>query len=184
MALRRGFKSEAERISTRVWDELGVNPGESIDPEAIAGLLGVEVRSGDELVPSDRFSILEGLQPNAFSACTFRLSPGKAAVVFNPLSAKTRRASDITHELAHIFLNHEMGRVERLGNATFLTCDAVQEEEASWLAGCLLLPRWLLLSEVRKGIDTQRIAKKCGVSEEMVRYRLNVTGVARQVSRT
>ena len=184
MALRRGFKSEAERISKRVLNELGMNADQSIAPEAIAELLGVEIRSGDELVRPDRFLGLEDLQPGAFSACTFRLESGRVVIVFNPLSAKTRRASDITHELAHILLNHEMGRVERLGKATFLSCDPVQEEEAAWLAGCLLLPRPLLLSQVRKGVDMQHIASKCGVSEDLVSYRLNVTGVSRQIRRT
>ena len=70
--------------------------------------------------------------------------------------------------------------MEKLGDFTFLTCDNTQEEEAAWLAGCLLLPRALLLVEVRKGAAAKEIAKKCGVSESMAQYRLNVTGVSRQ----
>ena len=63
---------------------------------------------------------------------------------------------------------------------TFLSCDPSQEEEAAWLSGCLLLPRSLLLAEVRSGSGAKDIAKKYGVSERMAQYRLDVTGVVRQ----
>ena len=46
--------------------------------------------------------------------------------------------------------------------------------------GCLLLPRALLLAEVRRGSSALDIAKKCGVSEKMAKYRMDVTGVVRQ----
>ena len=180
MALRRGFKSEAERIAQRVRTALGKGLNESVFPEALAQLLGVEVRAGDELIPRQRFQDLRKLQPNAFSACTLRPSPDRTVVVFNPLSSTARRTSDVAHELAHIVLGHELSRVERLGDVTFLTCDPVQEEEAAWLGGCLLLPRALLLAETRKGSSVDDIAEKCRVSEDMARYRLNVTGVLRQ----
>ena len=180
MALRRGFKSEAERIAQRVRTALGKGSDESVFPEELAQLLGVEVRAGDELIPRKRFQDLGRLQPNAFSACTFRPSPDRTVVVFNPLSSPVRQTSDLAHELAHIVLGHELSRVERLGDVTFLTCDPVQEEEAAWLGGCLLLPRALLLAETRKEASVDVIAEKCRVSEEMARYRLNVTGVLRQ----
>ena len=180
MALRRGFKSEAERIAQRVRTALGMSPAQSVSPEELAKLLNIEVRAGDELISRKRFSDLQRLQPDAFSACTFRPSPDRVVVVFNPLSSRPRRTSDLAHELAHILLDHELSRIEKLGDITFLSCDATQEEEAAWLSGCLLLPRALLLEEVRKGASTKEIAGKCGVSERMAQYRLGVTGVARQ----
>ena len=180
MALRRGFKSEAERIARRVQAELGVSASESVTPESLAELLGIEVRSGDELIPRKRFVELEQVQPGAFSACTFRPSADRVVVVYNPLSAKSRRRSDLAHELAHALLNHELSRVEKLGDVTFLSCDPTQEEEAAWLSGCLLLPRTLLLAEAGRGADAKEIARKVGVSERMAQYRLDVTGVVRQ----
>ena len=180
MALRRGFKSEAERIVGRVQGELGMRTGQPVATEVLADLLGVEVRAGDDLISRQRFVDLEQLQPGAFSACTFRPSPGRMVVVFNPLSSRSRRASSVAHELAHILLDHELSRVERLGDVTFLSCDAIQEEEAAWLSGCLLLPRTLLVAEIRKGSSANDIAEICGVSQDMARYRLNVTGVVRQ----
>ena len=180
MALRRGFKSEAERIARRVRANLGVSAAHSVTPELVAGLLGIEIRAGDELIPREQFIELEKAQPGSFSACTLQPSTNRVVVVYNPLSASSRRQSDLAHELAHTLLDHELSRIERLGDVTFLSCDQTQEEEAAWLSGCLLLPRELLLAEVGRGAGATEIARKCGVSEDMAQYRLNVTGVARQ----
>lgn len=180
MALRRGFKSEAERIAKQVRADLGLSAAESVVPEMLADSLGIEVRAGDQLIPRERFDELEQLQKDAFSACTFRPSPDRVVVVYNPLSANSRRRSDLAHELAHILLGHELSRIERLADNTFLTCDATQEEEAAWLSGCLLLPRALLLAEVFRGADAGEIARKYGVSKKMAQYRMDVTGVVRQ----
>ena len=180
MALRRGFKSEAERIAKRVRADLGLGFAEPVTPEALAELLRVEVRSRDELIPHSRFVAPSELQPYAFSACTFRPSDDRIVIVFNPLSKPGRRASDLAHEFAHILLDHDLSRIENLGGMTFLSCDPMQEEEAAWLSGCLILPRPLLLAEVRRGATASDIANRHGVSESMARYRLNVTGVARQ----
>ena len=180
MALRRGFKSEAERIAKRVRADLGLSAAEPVAPELIAELLGIEVKAGDELIPRDRFQDLEDIQPGSFSACTLRPAPDCVVVVYNPLSPKSRQNSDVAHELAHTLLDHDLSLVQRLGAVTFLSCDPIQEEEAAWLSGCLLLPRALLLAEVRGGAGARDIAKKHGVSERMAQYRLDVTGVVRQ----
>ena len=180
MPLRRGFKSEAERIAKRVQNDLGLGAAEPIEPELVAGLLGIEVKAGDDLLPRERFQELQDIQPDAFSACTLRPSPERTVIVHNPLSPRTRQKSDIAHELAHTLLDHELSRVQRLGDVTFLSCDPVQEDEAAWLSGCLLLPRALLLAEVRSGATAKEIADKHGVSETMAKYRLGVTGVMRQ----
>ena len=180
MALRRGFKSEAERIAQQVRSEVGIGAAQMVTPEVLADLLSVEIRSGDELISRKRFVELDQIQEGAFSACTFRPSNGRVVVVYNPISPPTRKRSDLAHELAHILLNHDLSRIEKLGDVTFITCDATQEEEAAWLSGCLLLPRALLLAEIRKGSSASEIAETYSVSEGMARYRLNVTGVVRQ----
>ena len=108
MALRRGFKSEAERIARNVRVELEMNAAEPVSPEALAELLGIEVRAGDDLVPRERFLELEEAQPGAFSACTLRPSADRVVIVYNPLCAESRRTSDLAHELAHTLLSHEL----------------------------------------------------------------------------
>ena len=182
MALRRGFKSECERIANRVRAELGLPKGSPVIPALLAEFLDIEVRSGDELVDLSRFVELDKIQKDAFSACTFKPSEGRTVVVFNPLSSEGRRTSDLAHELSHVVLDHELSSVETLGDFTFLTCNPDQEDEANWLSGTLLLPRELLLREAWKRSTARQIATRYNVSEHMARYRLNVTGVLRQVN--
>ena len=70
-----------------------------------------------------------------------------------------------------------------INEMNFFTCDREQEEEANWLAGCLLLPRAVLLREARKGMDAESIAAKHGVSTQMAHFRLNASGVLIQLAR-
>ena len=181
MALRRGFKSEAERVARRLRRDLDLPAASPVSPDDIAGYLGIEVRAGDELLSRDRFIELARIQKDAFSACTLNPTEERIVVVYNPLSSPARRVSDVSHEIAHVLLDHELSRIEKLGDFEFLSCDPAQEEEARWLSGCLLLPRELLLSEARRKSKPKDIAEKYSVSETMARYRLNVTGVLRQV---
>src|SRR5207245_8775387 len=51
---------------------------------------------------------------------------------------------------------------------SFFTCDPDEEQEANWLAGCLLLPRDLLVRSLRSGLDAvairseeRRVGKEC-----------------------
>jgi Zn-dependent peptidase ImmA (M78 family) len=58
-----------------------------------------------------------------------------------------------------------------------------QEAEADWLAGALLLPRVALLSIVHRAIPHPTAMLTYGVSEDMLRMRLDRTGVNLQLRR-
>jgi Zn-dependent peptidase ImmA (M78 family) len=58
-----------------------------------------------------------------------------------------------------------------------------QEEEANWLAGCLLLPREALVTIRRMGYSDEEACSEYGVSPAMLRFRLNITGVDVQLRR-
>jgi Zn-dependent peptidase ImmA (M78 family) len=183
VALRRGFKAESERIADELWEQHGLDGAAALDPRGLATTLGVEVRSADELVPIVRLHELDAIQPGVFSACTFRFPPTRSVVIYNPLSAPTRRNSYLAHELSHVVLRHKLSRVERLDNVSFFSCDANQEEEANWLGGAILLPRFALLHDLRAGLTPRAIASQRELSPQMVDFRINVTGAARQLQR-
>lgn len=58
----------------------------------------------------------------------------------------------------------------------------VQEEEADWLAGCLLLPREALVRIKARRTDFSEAALTFGVSTRMLKYRMSMSGVDRQFS--
>lgn len=181
--MRRGFKTEAERLAADLRAQLGCSDDEPVDLEAAARHLGVDLISADQLVPLERLQELEDLQPGAFSAATFRLMGNRKTIVFNPLHGIGRTRSNQAHELAHVMLGHSVRTIERVGNFKFLTCDAEQEEEADWLGGCLLLPRAVLLKSAFADLGPAQIAEAYETSEPMARFRLNASGVLVQVGR-
>lgn len=178
--MRRGFKAEAERIAARVRTAMGLKAADGLDAVSLAKHVGAEVRCADELTSLDKLTNLEQLQPGAFSACTFEIAE-RHVVVYSPLASLGRMQSDIAHEVAHILLKHEIKTVEEIGGLSFFTCDPDEEQEANWLAGCLLLPRPLLLSSARRRMEVSDIAAEFNVSEQMAAFRLRTTGVSRQL---
>jgi Zn-dependent peptidase ImmA (M78 family) len=181
--MRRGFKSQAERMAAETRARLGCNADESISLARLASDLQVELIPADNLISRDRLEDLKRIQDDAFSAATFRLNDGRRIVVFNPLHSSGRTRSNQAHELAHIILQHSVRTIEQIGGLTFLTCDIEQEEEADWFAGCLLLPRELLFREAKKGRTSADIARIHETSEAMAKYRLNASGVLIQLGR-
>ena len=160
-----------------------MGPYDRLDIERLVTQVGASIRAADELVTRAKLEQLEQVQPGAFSAATFELN-GRTVIVTNPLAEEERRRSDVSHEVAHLLLNHLVKEVEQIGNMAFFTCDADEGQEATWLAGCLLLPRELLLGSLRRGMDAYAIAAANGVSTQMANFRLRTTGVLVQTRRT
>jgi Zn-dependent peptidase ImmA (M78 family) len=181
--VRRGFKTEAERLADRTRVQLGIEPHDHMSIRDLVNHLNIEMYSADELVDRADLDELNRIQPGAFSAATFHLPGGRTIIVTNPNNEPGRINSDIAHEVAHLLLSHDVRELQQLGGHTFFTCDPEQEEEANWLGGCLLLPRALLLREAFAGSDPATIAQKHHVSVPMARFRLNTSGVLLQVQR-
>lgn len=178
--MRRGFKAEAERQAEKVRAEMGKRPSDPLDAIHLAKHVNATIRSADELTSLAKLETLEEIQPGAFSACTFTIGD-RYVIVYNPLALVGRTQSDVAHEVSHIMLKHDMKSLETIGGVTFFTCDAEEEQEANWLAGCLLLPRRLLYIAARRGMRGPEIALAYNVSEQMASFRLRTTGVLRQL---
>ncbi len=181
--MRRGFKTEAEKLAASMRQRLGCTDEEPAPLQEVAGEFGITVIPADQLIDLRRLEDLQALQPDAFSAATFRRPDSTRVIVFNPLHPEGRRRSNIAHEIAHIALDHKVRTIEQVGDLKFLTCDLEQEEEADWLGGCLLLPRPLLIKAAFRELGAPEIAEKYGTSEHMARFRLNASGVLVQVGR-
>jgi Zn-dependent peptidase ImmA (M78 family) len=179
--MRRGFKTEAERLAAQVRTDMGLGPYKPMNIKALVRHVGAQLRTADELTSLTKLEELEALQPGAFSACTFDLGTRKVVVV-SPLSTDERRNSDASHEASHLLLDHKVREVEQLGGLSFFTCDPDEEQEANWLAGCLLLPRDLLVRSLKNGLDAAAIAEANTVSIQMANFRLRATGAERQVA--
>jgi hypothetical protein len=184
---RRGFKTGSEETAFKLRRKLGLEPHAAIDPMAAAASLGVPVANPGELseLPFDIRNRLLSNHSGAWSAIT--VSHGNNfLIVINSTHPPARINSSLAHEIAHVILAHEpsmMFMTPKTGLA-LRTHSKEQEDEANWLAGCILLPREALLRVRRLGWSDEKVCLEYGVSQAMLRFRVNATGVDLQMRRT
>ena len=86
------------------------------------------------------------------------------------------------HELSHGLLLHEPAPV--LDSITVCrNWNDLNEEEADWLAGELLVTTEMALAVARGQLTKWQARDGFGVSEAMLRWRINKTGAVRRVQR-
>lgn len=184
MALRRGFKAEAEERAHEIRDDLGLPDHAPLPVLDLAGHLGIPV------VPLSNFrrdapaaaSLFLGKELETFSALTiFRGT--RRLVVHNDAHTDGRQSSNLAHELAHGLLLHPPApAIDDLG------CRFWDQtiEEANWLAGALLVPKPAAIHIAKRERHTalETLAEEYAVSTQMLVWRLNVTGARKIVQRT
>lgn len=182
----RGFKTSCENLAAQQRRNLNLGPADPLDPRALARHMGIAVHKVEEVpgLSPDCVQTLLYEDADSWSAVTIS-SDGKNVVILNSSHAQTRLASDLVHEIAHILIGHKASRIDLTedGSLMLSTYSKQQEDEANWLAGCLLLPRDALVLIRRQRVDLSAAAKKYGTSMDMLKYRINVTGVDYQFQR-
>ena len=178
--MRRGFKTEARELSRQVRGELCLTPLEPLDPWALAEHLAIPIwRLGEYDEIQSAVRLLSGPHQGAYSAMVAFVGH-RRVIIHNDAHALTRQRADISHELAHALLLHEPHMV-RAGVAP--TLDPAQEEEASWLGGVLLVTEEACMDACRRKLTVADAAAAMGVSEQLMRWRINATGARKRVTR-
>lgn len=181
MGYRRGFKTEANQMAHQVRAELGLGPLERLDPRSLAHDLGIPVFDLTAMRELDASILhLVDVDTAAFSAVTI-FDGSRRGIVHNDTHALGRQNSNLTHELAHGLLFHPpTPHLDDIG-CRFWNQDI--EDEATWLAGVLLVPEAATIEIVKQKISLADASSRYGVSEEMVRWRINMTGAHKRVQR-
>ena len=186
MAFARGFKARCENIAETIRRELGLRPHDPLSVTELAEYLGAWLITPSDIPRMSESSLRVVLrdEKDDWSALTTSFA-GVTVVIYNPANSPGRHSSDITHELAHVELRHKPSTLMFApdGTWTLRSYDGQQEAEAAWLSGCLLLPRAALLRVAELGPSDKDAAARHGVSEQMLRYRKDITGVTRQIER-
>ncbi len=182
MALRRGFKKEVNAIVKEIRGELGLTMMAPLDAWALAEHLDipmVTLSSMNDVIPDavHHFSVVNSSE---FSAMTVFCGT-RRMIVYNDSHTKGRQASDIAHEVSHGLLLHPP-RPALNENGCRNWNDTV-EDEAQWLAGALLISEEAALGIARKELPVDQAATLYGVSLQMIRWRLGVTGAQKRVDR-
>jgi len=183
LALRRGFKAEAERIAQEMRGELCLRLDDPLDSFKLAKHLEIPVYGLRQL---RRFSsnpifisLFAGAEQESFSAMTVFVDM-RRLIIHNETHAITRQASNLAHEVSHCLLEHAPSPISSSGCRTW---QSDIEDEASWLGAALLVPREGALRLAVKGLDIPAIAAKFCVSEPLCRWRVAQTGVVSQLQR-
>lgn len=181
MALRRGFKTEANNTAIETRQELGIGLFEALDPHVLAEWLGIPVLALSD-VAQDHAAIgflLNG-GSEAFSAVTVFYGTERT-IVHNDTHAPARQNSNIAHELSHGLLLHPP--TPALDDRGCRDWNQSIEDEAAWLAGALLVPEAATIAIARGKWTKEGAALHFGVSPQMIQFRLNATGALKRVSR-
>ena len=183
--MRRGFKSQAEKLAAKVRCEQGISVRERIEPRKFLKSLGIIVWEPMDIpgLKGEDLKQLTVKDPDSWSGVTVK-EAGFVVIIVNPKHSSTRQANTLMHEWAHMELRHKPNRVDRSENGLLLLSEYPKEieEEADWLSAAILLPRDGLLYHCGKGLSAENVASHYGVSEALAKWRIGKTGVAHQLS--
>ena len=179
--MRRGFKTEAREIATEMRDELRLASVDPLDPWNLADHLDIPVwtlSSYRSAIPDSAGHLL-AQDPKAFSAM-LAFAGLRRVIIHNDEHALTRQRADICHELGHALLLHRPHPSAGTGRLQF---DSEQEDEAHWLGAVLLVPDEFCLACAKRSLPLADAAAQMGVSGQLMRWRFNMSGASRRVSR-
>ncbi len=185
--LERGFKSWAERFAEGLRKELGMDLDDPMDLDRLASFFGAKLLTPKDIpgMSERHLKQLLSVDHSGWSAVTVCVGD-KSVIIHNPRHSKARQASNIAHEVAHLILEHEPTRLvmSQDGALVMRSFNEKQEEEANWLAWCLLLPREAIVAALKRNTPVDQIADQFGVSEPLVRFRVHKTGAQIQIRRS
>ena len=173
-----GFKAHCEKLAVDIRAELGLERYARLEMEVLADHLAIPIIPiGACGAPPEVVTWAAGAGSACFSALTMPDHTGARVIVLNDCHPPPRRQSDLAHELAHALLMHEPAPVNS-GDGT-RSYTSMLEREAEHLGGALLVPRPMAVGVVRRGRPLAAAAAEIGVSEQMLQYRIQVTGARR-----
>lgn len=175
MALRRGFKKEANDLAIEFRKELDIAPHLPLCPWVLADHLEIPILPISKLGTLDSH-IMQYFQGKncQLSAAAIRVPESGKCIIFNDHHTDARQASSVAHEIAHIVLMHDATQIiHDNGTRKF---DSVIEEEASNFGAILQIPDVAARHIVDNALPANRVCKDYKVSAAMLNWRLRMSG--------
>jgi transcriptional regulator with XRE-family HTH domain len=168
-----------ERFAVQFRNAIGVPVEQPLDPFSLQ-IQGITVMSLTDVPELDRtaLSTLTDRSRHAWSAMTLPLDLAESAwlIIMNPMHTLERRRATLMEEICHILLGHHLTSFSHVEGQTFRDYNDDQEADAFGLGAAILVPRRPLLARVAQGQAAKTIGEHFGVSEELVQYRIKITG--------
>ena len=181
-SFQRGFKARANRIALGLRKQMDLSDTEPLDPQDVFPCFSIPVvtLSSFREACSGEASLLLSSE-GGFSAMLLPVGNGQRIVIHNDSHSPGRQSSNLAHELGHVLLVHpaEVVCTGDLGRES----DSLVEAEAAYLGGCLLVPNEAAHRLAALRVDVGSAARNYRVSEDMIKYRLRVSGALRRFRR-
>ena len=176
MALPRGFKASANRIALGLRHQMGLRDSSPIDLHQLSATLRIEVVALSQFSDrcSKQVSYLMHTDASDFSSLLLPLGNGARIILVNDAHSRYRQNSNIAHEIAHALLAHPVEILSGHFDSRQINQDI--EDEATHLAGCILIPNEGAWQIVKSGVTMDSAQHHYGVSRQMLKYRLGVSG--------
>ncbi|MCP4360698.1 MAG: ImmA/IrrE family metallo-endopeptidase [Chloroflexi bacterium] len=171
---RYGFKKECEDYAGEFREELHLAPHDPLCPRKLAHHLGIPVFGikDSQVIDPEVIQHWQQCAGGGFSGLIIQDGTRKE-VHHNDFHHPRRQNSNISHELAHIILGHDLDvPIKENGERAY---DRLIEEEAKWLGATLLLPKSATVHIVKNGLLKEEIEEVYGVSYSLYQFRLQVT---------
>lgn len=180
MALRRGFKKDANAYAREFREELGLKPHAPLCPRRLATHLAIPVLALSKFQNTIPKAVhcLTIKDTKSFSAVTV-FDGRRRLIVHNDAHLPLRQASNISHELSHAILQHPP--TEPFNEYGCRNFNPDYEEEANWLGPALLISEEAALHIVRTGMTIAEAVEYYQASKEVINMRLNVTGSRKRI---
>lgn len=178
--LRHGFKAAAKRYSLELRRIHGYGETDAVNCYDLVSELGIEIVRLSELPASTHTRHLTEVAPGVMSAATVK-HEDKIAIWINDHHGHPRQMANLAHEIGHLELGHQHAPI--LNDSGCREHDADVEAEADFFGSVLLVTDRMALDVVGMGEPIDEAAQRCGVSRQLMQWRVNDSGAAKRIQR-
>ncbi len=157
---------------------------EPLDPFELARYAKILVIDFDEVtgLSEEAREHLLGAGAEAWSGgtCARPLPNGWRLVILNPRHGRARNTATLMEEICHVFLGHKANRLSIVaknsqGQTVSRDYNDADEEAAYAVGAAALVPFTVVRRLLHAGKTSAEIARRFGVSRELVEYRIKVS---------
>jgi hypothetical protein len=182
--VKRGFKTYARKLALEVRGELGLTAFVRFDPYQLATEYGIPVYPLSDLGRDSAASnAARHFSADGAAVLSAALVPAGAGmfIIDNDQLPSVRRRSSVSHEMSHVLLEHSFENIIVTADGC-RHLDKDKEDEATWLAGELLIPYAAAERAAWADLSDADVAETFDVSARLAAMRMNFSG-ARKVVR-
>jgi len=167
-----------ENVGLKIRAFSGTSIHMPIDPFALAKFAKIRVVEASKFREHSPLAVAEltGRSCPNWSAVTLALPDGWQLSILNPKHTPERKRATLMEEICHIILGHEPTRISTDGNhVAFRDYNPINEQTAYGVGAAVLVPYEALRAQLQAGKSPKLIARRYGVSIELVLYRIKIT---------